>query len=436
MIKVLYNWLSSMDMFLVMFFIIKYIFLKLCNIKKKTFIKMMVIVCIAELAFQIGGMFNEGISVLGTPIILAVMIFKFEKKNKIKSIFVIIPTFIIILNIIIVFMLMGYIITGSFEIFLNDDYYYTSVIDIICWTGIILFLVRGKNLRNTYDEVIKNKSRDKYEKLLLNIANILSLVSMVIAFMIDELSIATNFKKLYMFLILIVMIALDLNILGMISQRNKKFYYQTLSNINEYYLKTQIDHFRNYQIQQRETRRIKHDMKNHMIVLNNLAENGKLEDIKEYISKLKDDVFEIDNEIHTGNEIVDAIVNEKSAKCENQDIKISFDGIISNDIKVSAIDLCTIFSNALDNAIEYLEKSDIKDRNIYVSIISNNLIHMITFKNKVSEMNKDFVSTKDDKLNHGFGIENIKRSAEKYNGEIHYKITDDYNFILEVMLCE
>lgn len=100
-----------------------------------------------------------------------------------------------------------------------------------------------------------------------------------------------------------------------------------------------------------------------------------------------------------------------------------------NDLSIlKYIDTCTIFANALDNAVKACsdiqngEKKitlEVKRTNDILSIIIEN-----TKQNHVVYENEKFVSSKLDKHNHGFGVENIKMAVEKYNGIVSIDYTD------------
>lgn len=65
------------------------------------------------------------------------------------------------------------------------------------------------------------------------------------------------------------------------------------------------------------------------------------------------------NKFSSGNQIADSILSEKSESAANIGTQIQFSGFISDEIP--AVDLCTMLSNALDNAIEACEKLSLTD---------------------------------------------------------------------------
>ena len=113
----------------------------------------------------------------------------------------------------------------------------------------------------------------------------------------------------------------------------------------------QAKHFEKVRESDLEMRRLRHDMNNHIICMNELYKGEKYGELGEYLKQLTNTVTEIQAPIRTGNEIVDAIISEKVEEAESFQIKIQVDGDFKG-VTISAMDLCTVFSNLLDNAIE------------------------------------------------------------------------------------
>ena len=187
-----------------------------------------------------------------------------------------------------------------------------------------------------------------------------------------------------------------------------------------------------------EVRKTHHDFKNHIICIEKLLEQGKLELVSEYINNLKEEKFQVYTWIKTGNDVVDAILNQKKSEGMKKNIDIDMKVVIPDDINIKPMDLCVILGNALDNGIEANEKiKDIDKRNIKVRInpykdylfieISNPTIF-----NPIDEYGQ-LKTTKDNKEKHGFGIKSMATVVEEYNGILNYEY-DEGEFILSIML--
>ena len=105
---------------------------------------------------------------------------------------------------------------------------------------------------------------------------------------------------------------------------------------------------------------------------------------------------------------------------------------------MAPMDICTIFSNALDNAIEACEKNNHLEQKV-MSVKARKIRNFltITFENSSTENlmmeNDEIISTKQDKLYHGFGLKNIRKIVEKYQGECKIK-KDLEQFILYLVI--
>ena len=88
-------------------------------------------------------------------------------------------------------------------------------------------------------------------------------------------------------------------------------------------------------------------------------------------------------------------------------------------------DVCVIFGNALDNAIEACGKVKTADKHIDVVMIQqeDEVFCKIT-NTTVAPIQSTLKTTKADKENHGFGLLNIKRALEKYDSEPIIETTD------------
>lgn len=198
-------------------------------------------------------------------------------------------------------------------------------------------------------------------------------------------------------------------------------YYSTLNSMNESYLNAQKDYYEMKQTSDNEIRRIRHDMKNHLICIRDLAAKGRDDELVSYIDEVSGAVSEADSLIHTGSGIIDAIVNEKAALARKLHIKFDWEGTVSG-LNISAIDSCTLVSNLLDNAIEACEKVDIAKRYISLSFRRSEHFLLMTCENsspRVVELsNGRPITSKSDRFNHGFGLGNIERCVEKYGGHL------------------
>ncbi len=207
----------------------------------------------------------------------------------------------------------------------------------------------------------------------------------------------------------------------------------------EQQFKLQLNHSKNLEGLYSGIRSIKHDMNNHLLCLKNLAQNGNVEEINNYLHTLGQTIEKLDYNIKTGNAISDAIINEKYNIAKMGNIKFDCDFILPNELILDSVDLCVVLSNSLDNAIEACMKiqDETVDKEISITSYIQGLYLIIEVSNTIVDKlqcnGNKIATTKQDKTNHGIGISNIEMIAKKYNGIVDV-IIEKNKFILNVML--
>jgi len=178
------------------------------------------------------------------------------------------------------------------------------------------------------------------------------------------------------------------------------------------------------------TRSFRHDIKNHILIMNMLAEQGNYDELKKYIRDMSGVIDESDYVRISGISVVDAILNEKMYEAQALDITTSYDVINLDKNNIEPLDLCIILSNALDNAIEANTGVENKEeRYIKLKVHGNETFSVISVSNPFGGTPKKnasggFSTSKSDVDAHGFGLKSIENTAAKYRGEMLAKAED------------
>ena len=187
----------------------------------------------------------------------------------------------------------------------------------------------------------------------------------------------------------------------------------------------------------KEIRKIWHDFNNHISCIDMLLQMDNTKRAREYIYDMKINSQKINFEIKTGNEIADAVINQKYMKAKNHGIEFSVQGFLGEDIGINAVDLCALMSNGIDNAIEANMKiKEESRRRIQINMKPYKYYLLIEIINAVKEEIKNvdnLQTTKKDKNKHGFGMLSMKKIVEKYKGYLRYTCENN-NFNLSIML--
>lgn len=184
----------------------------------------------------------------------------------------------------------------------------------------------------------------------------------------------------------------------------------------------------------RDIRSMRHDMGNHIQTLEHLVAHNNMDDAAEYLEHLKNEWDEVSPEIKTGSPVIDVILMEKLREAKERQIRFLSDFHYPQHTKLNAFDLSVIMNNALNNCMENVSGDD-----PYISIYSfrKNSIFMITIKNSfVGHLNfgdSDLPETTKSGREHGMGLNNIRRVARMYMGDISLEQGNE-EVILSIMM--
>ena len=184
-------------------------------------------------------------------------------------------------------------------------------------------------------------------------------------------------------------------------------------------------------------RALKHDIGNHIAVLENLLLKNEKDEFEKYLAELKVTCEDSMMEIKTGNPVTDIIIIQKQREAEEKGIDFQCNFVYPVNTNINAFDVSVILSNALTNAIDgakecktpYLSVSAYRNKNAYMLEVTNCIKNRI----EIDEETGLPETIKKDKSNHGFGLVNIRKVAQKYYGDIDINQSEN-SFTLTVML--
>lgn len=172
-------------------------------------------------------------------------------------------------------------------------------------------------------------------------------------------------------------------------------------------------------------KKIRHDIKNHLMNTAMLIENGEIEKARELLSEISENADKLQPVLSetTGNSLIDAVVAYKAAVCESKDLKFTYSLELLPEIKTPLSDISSVLSNLLDNAVEAAEKAETGTVNLRIFAYKNYIT--IIVKNTFSQVYRQdtgrLFSKKDDSGSHGLGMEIISEICEKNGGIYKYK---------------
>ena len=176
-----------------------------------------------------------------------------------------------------------------------------------------------------------------------------------------------------------------------------------------------------------------HDLK-HQIAALRLAPENQRED---YIRELEETVHTFERLYKTGNDTLDVLLAEKQTLCVQKDIALTVLADAGGLSGISALDIYTLFGNALDNAIEAAQQVPLSTgRVICLNIARRGNLTSISLENSCARAAafRDGLplTTKEDAERHGFGVKSIRYIVEKYGGTMEISQSEG-RFSLNIM---
>lgn len=178
-----------------------------------------------------------------------------------------------------------------------------------------------------------------------------------------------------------------------------------------------------------------HDLKHHIIALKSEGNDQKR---NEYLDKMEEEIQHYEAQNKTGNQVLDTLLTSKNLYCMKNQISMTsvVDG--SSFGFMDVMDICSIFGNALDNAIECEKKiADPEKRLIHVSAFTQKNFLIIRFENYyegVLTFDEQLpVTTKKEPQFHGYGLKSLRYTVRKYGGEVDVSTQDNW-FNLKILI--
>lgn len=173
-----------------------------------------------------------------------------------------------------------------------------------------------------------------------------------------------------------------------------------------------------------------HDLKHQLQIIGAYLSGTDLDKAKAYLESMMGELIISQERIHawTGNPFVDSLLHGKLIKAQKCNINMD----IQSSHMVSPLqdkDMCVLIGNLLDNAIEAASKARI-EKMISAQIFNKGNMLFIHIRNSVGQRpilkEGNFVSTKQDKINHGWGMKSIRTIVEKYSGQMDINYDNEY----------
>lgn len=198
---------------------------------------------------------------------------------------------------------------------------------------------------------------------------------------------------------------------------------------------SQIAVYRMLAEQYRQSERLRHDMKNHIIALSALSRNKEWEKIDSYLKNMEGIVLEAGGDA-TGNKAVDALLYQKRKRAEEEGIRWECDVQMPKGCCINEFDLCILFGNLLDNALEAcgrMQGDQCRFLNIQARTVKK--CFLLQVKNSMDRMEEhaDGFAHKGDVSEHGIGLLNVRDVVNKYDGMVNIEAENGI-FLISILM--
>lgn len=246
------------------------------------------------------------------------------------------------------------------------------------------------------------------------------------------------FYDISYFSIIIAIVLLFFNIFLFSNLQTNGLYNKKLLDIIalEEHSKAQLRAFDDIENMYEDQRHQIHEFKNQINFINGLVNKNDMDTLRNYVDEIKSNIDFESNSIETGNSVINILINQAIKKASHKNISIMPDIVITDKINIEDNDLVIILSNLLNNAYEHCETLTHSNKLITFKLenTSNHLLIVCVnpIESQIVVEDNLITTTKGDILKHGYGLKNILKTVQKYNGDV--SITTDENKFKYVIL--
>lgn len=173
-------------------------------------------------------------------------------------------------------------------------------------------------------------------------------------------------------------------------------------------------------------RELIHDTKNHYLVLKEYANAGEYKKLHQYLNEISQEMNETNPPVFTGNRVLDLLLSQNMNKAKSENIIFELQAMPLPKLIFKEREICSLFGNLLDNAVEACGRIDIGERKIVVKIEQQNQMLYIRIENtmdgEIEQKENRFVSSKENQEMHGYGLRSIQRIVDEYDGILSFEM--------------
>lgn len=291
--------------------------------------------------------------------------------------------------------------------------YQISIISLLCEMIFFLLVIIITSFRKRF----KNNSLE-YNILLLT-TPIISIILLTLTSINDML-----FNKDFIFYFFYILCFIILNVVNFI-MLEKSSQYNKVKQQNEnmqQQINIQREKYKQLNFAYRDTRRIVHDTNKHYLAIQEFINNKDYDKLSGYIYNATNSLNSTYIKFNSGNLVIDSFLTYYEQIANENNITFKAEVSINPDkVPLNEYDLCVILGNLLDNGIDACKNITGSDRYLIVEVYQDSGNRFIIHTSNPYTESKHHII---DENNHGYGLENIKRTTEANNGNVYIKDDD------------
>lgn len=290
----------------------------------------------------------------------------------------------------------------------------------------VLLLVVVELLIRSKKKIFDGFSKDFFLIILIDVIYTLIILSL---FYFDNIYLTTDVAIALSVFVMFIISVLALYLLRKITKKTDE-----IMTTNLKLQQIELEHKQNQDmaIIVEDLRALRHDMNNHMSVLQGLLTMKEYEDAKAYLSTITNELSVANSFVFIDNKVLSVLINNKISKAKQLGITFETE-LLTNTTPFSDSDLCAVVGNILENAIEAASNHDspyicfsIKKANSQLLIQCDNTYSVTPVFEK-----GNLVTTKSDKGYHGIGTKTIRSVIENYHGTTEFYVDE----LFHVNIC-
>lgn len=212
---------------------------------------------------------------------------------------------------------------------------------------------------------------------------------------------------------ILLSVCMNLYVIRLLSRHEQLLQANTLYEVN----RTYYDQLEQSQL---AVRRLRHDMANHLQTMRGLDDAS----LRTYIEALINTPAMQSHTVYCENQIVNAVLQNKMTQIEQQQITAQYTIALPKHLPIQPIDLCALFANGMDNAMEACMLLPFSERRLSVQTRADKGLFVLricnpTIDHSPLKTNTLPPSSKADRKNHGHGLPSLQEIAMRYGGTFH-----------------